>query len=346
MMMQQRPRPARPDDSPAAALYARYLAVGFNAGTVAAVYPYLLDTKTHTTSPLPFPTAGYQLPQASWTRGRTFAWADSHTLLFFYGGNTAAQGSAGPTYRYDVNTKKLALMPGVHHAAEGVVRCSTLFYLELTPTTDFLGERNGYNVYQGSALLHRYDLKTNSEIGQPITIGPTMKISLATPGGFPSDPVVPTWNVSSDGTLLAYPQEAIDVTAMLTQRYVIANADGTNARLFVPPTRSVPTNTWNMEISPNDQYVLIAADADNFSMNLDGSNYRAYGSYGATFISINGPAWLPDSSGFDTVNTHQQGQTFADPYLSRYLLSTPPGSDGYVPGTELVPEVGSLAGLS
>ncbi len=224
------------------------------------------------------------------------------------------------------------------------MRCSTLFYLELTPPTDFLGERNGYNVYQGSALLHRYDLKTNAEIGQPITIGPTMKISLAAPGGFPSDPEVPTWNVSLDGMLLVYAQEAIDVTALLTQRYVVANADGTNVRSFAPHTYT--QNTGQMEISPNDQYVLIEGDADIFSMNIDGSNYRAYGNYGATFISINGPAWLPDSSGFDAVNTHQQGQTFAVPYISRYLLSTPPGSDGYVPGTQLVPEVGSLAGLS
>ncbi len=321
---------------------AHYLAVGFSAYNLGTVYPYIIDTTTHATTPITFATgSGF----AAWSGGRSFAWADNQTLLLFSGGNTNDQGSAGPSYGYNVNTKQLTLLPGVH-AAEGVVRCSTLFYLELTPPTDFLGVRNNgsYNVYQGSALLHRYDLKTDKEIGQAIPIGPTMALSRQTTRVFVGDPSVPVWNISPDGTLLVYAQEAISVTVLETQQYMIADVDGANAKSFASP-RQGDLDTWQMEISPNDQYVLIEAGADIISMNIDGSNYRAYGNYGASFIIINAPVWLPDSSGFDVVNTHQQGQTFADPYVSRYLLNTPPGSDGYVPGTQVAPEVQILAGL-
>jgi len=57
------------------------------------------------------------------------------------------------------------------------------------------------------------------------------------------------------------------------------------------------------------------------------------------------PGWLPDSSGFDVVNTVPTQQDFSDPFISRYLLNTPPGADGFVPGTTLVPEAQSLAVL-
>jgi hypothetical protein len=322
---------------------AHYLAVGFSAYNLGTVYPYIIDTTTHTTTPITFDTGpGF----TAWSEGRSFAWADNHTLLLFGGGDTNDQGSAGPSYSYDVTTKQLTPLPGVHHAAEGMVRCSTLFYLELTPPTDFLGVRNNnsYNVYQGSALLHRYDLKTNQEIGQPVTIGPTMALQVLTTGNFFGVPAVPVWNISPDGTQLVYAQEAISVTALVTQQYMIADVDGANARSFASPLKSA-LDTYQMEISPNDQYVLIEAGADIISMNIDGSKYRSYGNYGASFLIVNGPVWLPDSSGFDVVNTHLQGQTTADPYVSRYLLSTPPGSDGYVPGTQVAPEAQILAGL-
>lgn len=332
---------------------AHYLAAGVTAyySESNLIYPYLIDTTTHATTPIPQPMGTDGLPLKSWPEGRYFAWADNHTLLLFYGSNTQAQGSAGPTYSYDVNTKALTQLPGVQNAAEGIVRCSTLFYLELTPATKEINQQNGYTYYEGTALLHRYDLNTHTDIGQPVNIGSTF----AQVPGPPDRPSVPSWDVSQDGKTLVYVQGAFWAgNEPITQQYLLENVDGSDARGI--PTNQIPNwtqyfQTFQMSLSPDGQFVAIEATSGNapiFTLNVDTGAYRAYGNpySGAGLTEWGGPQWFKDSSGFDVVNTQSTGQSVADPYISRYLLSTPPGADGYIPGTVIAPEAQALALLS
>jgi hypothetical protein len=321
---------------------ARYLVVGFEVIESPLLFPYLVDTVTHTTTPIPVPKDATNQPLHSWPGAWTFAWADTHTLLLFYGGNVLNQGSSGPTYSYDVTTKTLSQLPGITDAAEGVVRCSTLFYLSLTPLTTQVGEdpQDGYTYYSGTALLHRYDLKTQTELGQPVTLGAT----LAFTGPMTSNAGAPPWDVSAGGKLLVYEPTAVDKTDptrpfLTTQQLVAANVDGSNAR-----TLSTTEGGPYITISPDSRFVAFTPPHLIVTLSLKGDGYRTYGSNGAGDVGDGGPKWLPDSSGFDVVDNSPTNAMA--PVVSRYLLSTPPGTDGFVPGTVVAPEAEALAVLS
>lgn len=317
---------------------AHYLAVGVNAPYTPPVYTYVVDTTTHEVTPISIPNQDTGDPWPGWVGGRLFAWADTHTLLLFYGGNTAAQGSAGPTLSYDVLTKTLTPLPQIR-AVEGIVRCSTLFYLELT-----VSNNQSSNVV-GDALLHRYNLETHSEIGQPIHLSATYANPVNPASHLAPDTTVPLWDVSPDGTRLVYEQEeeATPDGYLTKQQFLVANSDGTNAMpLFTPPQRpDIPSSF--AKIAPNGQFVVISGLLIA-SISMSGGPVRLYGN--STAGNYGGyPTWLPDSSGFDVVNTVPTQQSFSLPFISRYLLNTSPGSNGYVPGTTQVPDAQTLAGL-
>ncbi len=308
---------------------ARYLAVAVNAPYEDPVYAYLVDTTTHATTAIPIPTQADGSPWPGWVGGRIFAWADPQTLLLFYGGNTLANGSAGPSYSYNVKTRALTPLPGVQ-AAEGVVRCSTLFYLELTAPKD------PSNTATGDALLHRYDLTTHRDIGQPVRLSATYQDL----GAVNASLIAPAWDVSPDGTRLVY-QQLESPGPYPKQEFFAANSDGTNAQVIYSP-KTTYLFTF-IKISPNGQFVIIGGLLIT-SVSITGGPVRMYGN--DTAGNYGGyPGWLPDSSGFDVVNTVPTQQDFSDPFISRYLLNTPPGADGFVPGTTLVPEAQSLAVL-
>jgi hypothetical protein len=279
---------------------------------------YLIDTRTHTTSMIAVPS---QI--AAWGSGRSLAWKDSHTLLLFSGSN----GSPGPTYSYDVLGKTLHVLPGVH-AAEGVVHCSTLFYLELTSAKQPSG--------QELALLHRYDLDTQREIGLPVRLGSIY----ASWVDFPIEPSTPPWDVSSDGTHLVY--QRIDGQA---NPFIVADADGSHARPLFSASVRADAQFAALLLSRDGQTVALIRAGTNgcVTSRLDGSQERTYGELPVDMYAL---AWLPDSSGFDAVTSVRTDMTWGDPFLGRFLLATPPGPDGLVRGITQFPEAQTVAILS
>src|SRR6185437_10994692 len=115
--------------------------------------------------------------EMEWARERSMAWADNNDLLIFsvmpapleIGGTSASKTT---TYRYTLTTQTLAPLPGVTTAIQGVVRCDTLFYLELSQMKQFQACTAGpgnttFYWFLGGAWLRRYSLTTQTQVGQP-----------------------------------------------------------------------------------------------------------------------------------------------------------------------------------
>src|SRR6185437_793191 len=133
-------------------------------------YPFVVDTSTHVATQVQLP-ANMQMAspiEMEWARERSMAWADNNDLLIFavmpapleIGGTSASNTT---TYRYNLTTQTLAPLPGVTTAIQGVVRCDTLFYLELAQMKQFQACVPGpgtttFSWYLGDARLRRYSL--------------------------------------------------------------------------------------------------------------------------------------------------------------------------------------------
>jgi hypothetical protein len=275
--------------------------------------PYIVDTSSHmvTKVPLVHPVTNAQADQPQ----RLFAWADSHTLIIF-------TGASSPVQAYDVTTNTLTTLSGTDGAIEGVVRCSTLFYMTYTgisvPGSPVVPE-----------LLHRYDLASHAPIGAPITIGTS-----GTWGGAEGQIFYGGWDVSADGTHIAYQSLATTETGGgtgMTQssHWYSANADGSSAVSILP------------SLTSNDPaYLAISPDGSQLAVtSADPAPNVASGpmSGGATrfFDSPNGfsrPAWRADSQAFfaSTLPYIDTSDTIAQYLLGAGTHAT--GSTAIAPG--------------
>jgi hypothetical protein len=117
--------------------------------------PYIVDSATHAVSrvmlPHPITVANTELPP------RLFAWADPHTLLIFANPPISNRDPPGVSYSYDLTTHTLTTLPGVSGAVEGVVRCSTLFYLTLGPFAAVL-PMDASDTSAAATYINRYTL--------------------------------------------------------------------------------------------------------------------------------------------------------------------------------------------
>lgn len=294
--------------------------------TIPFEYPYIVDTATHTATRVTLP--GIE-PAGS---RRLLAWADNATLLIFTGiepQHVEAGDATGLAYRYDLTSGTVSTLPGIVSPAEGVVRCSTLFWLDL-PALAVIGTTSfGTQVFRGQALLHRYNLATHTEIGSPISLGDTMSEE-----GSAAGPQVeaPGWDVSPDGTTLAYQQMTVAVpTGAISSHFFAAHADGSAAHPILNGGPGATSNSpSSVSISPNGAQVAVTAaepSPDVLSGAIAGGTLRAY-----TPDAPSEAAWLADSSGFDVVS-YLGGST---PALYRYLLSTPLNAAGQAPGAQRV----------
>ncbi len=289
-------------------------------------YPFLLDVQTQAVTRVALPSYP---TQAKAPTEMHLAWADAQTLLIF-GAAPAAPGTASPpglagsagttTYRYSLVSGKATALPGVTAAASGVVRGSVLFYLELTP----LGQMAGTpGFYKGAALLHRYDLTSQQEIGTPFALGDTLTSAGA------SSLLIPGWDASPDGSQVVYQQTSVTLAAgatrpTVTSHFWAAQADGSGATPVLAGVSSSGA-AW-LSISPNGAFVAatgLQPGPGTYADSLSGGDVHAF-----TPASASAPAWLADSSGFDASSNFSDG---AD--VLRYLLSTPgaPAS-----GTDLI----------
>jgi hypothetical protein len=298
-------------------------------------YPYIVDTATHTATRVTLPgnvPAGLR---------RLLAWTGDATLLIFTGiepQHVEAGAATGVAYQYDLATGTVSTLPGVVSPAEGVVRCSTLYWLEL-PALAVIGTTSfGTQVFRGHALLHRYNLTTHAEIGSPISLGDTMSEEGSAAG---QQVEAPGWDVSPDGTTLAYQQMTVAApSGAISSHFLAAHSDGSASH---PVLNGGPGATSSspsfVSVSPNGAQVAVTAaepTPDVLSGAVAGGTLRAY-----TPDASGEAAWLSDSSGFDAV-TYLGGST---PALYRYLLSTPLNGAGQAPGAAQVSGSSVVAAL-
>lgn len=297
---------------------ARHLAVIVQApGVGGAAYPYLVDTTTHAVTRVPLPS--YPRGASTWSARHLLAWADARTLLVFAG--ASIQGSGGTvSYRYDLTTEVATPLPGVTSAAEGLVRGSTLFYLELTPLARIASTSD----YKGSASLHRYDLMSQREGGTPLRLGETYTFDGAEGAVFGMG-----WDVSPDGSHLVYQQTIVANPArnplVFQSQFFAANADGSGASAILGGETAA--TGVNILISPNGRFVVVTGaepKPDIFSGSIRGG--RAY-YYTPDASGI--PTWLADNSGFEV----DQALDGAAERIVRYTLNT---SDVRGPGLDVL----------
>lgn len=304
---------------------AKHLAVVVTVfqGQSQVYYPYVVDTATHAVTRVTFPGITVLSAPGAWVPWRLLAWADTHTLLIFAAGSSGGSENS-VSYRYDLNSRAATPLPGVTSAAEGVVRCSTLFYLDLTPLT----QQNGAGALQGIASLHRYDLGSQTEPGSPIRLGDTFSGA-----GAEGNVDFPGWDASPDGSHIAFEQTHLSGNSLSAQ-LVAAKGDGSGA---IPILSGItPQPDALIAISPNGMLVA-ATNAGSMptvvSGALSGGPAHAY-----TPDSDAPPAWLADSSGFEASVIGEGGSS-----VERYPLNT---SDGTMPGSVVVPDASNPAILA
>ena len=213
-------------------------------------YPYIVDTTTHVVTRVTLPQATSLSAPNEWNPWRLLAWADNSTLLIFAAGSSGGSEKT-VSYRYDLNSGTVSPLLGVTSAAEGVVHSSLLFYLDLTPVTQ-LGSNSAWS--KGSALLHRYDLNNNTEIGAPVRLGDTWSGA-----GYEGGIDFPGWDVSPDGAQIAYQQTSASLDnnqqLVTTSNFLASNADGSNAVQIL--TGAIATSPAFLAISPDGRLVAV-----------------------------------------------------------------------------------------
>lgn len=278
---------------------ARHLAVAIlqDAPNFTEYDPYVVDTSTHAVTRVPLPSQ-ISGPSEDIPR-RLFAWADTHTLIIF----------ANTTYSYDVTTNAVTSLPGITNAWEGVVRCSTLFYLSFGAFTPLVPSGDPNHNTVAPTLITRYDLGSHAAVGSAVTIG-----QASTFGGAEGKVDYGGWDATPDGGRIAYQHEALTFSggqAHTSSHWFAANADGSGAVAILPSATA--SNGARMSISPDGTQVAVtdANPAPNvLSGPLSGGPTHFYDSPdGATQ-----PAWRSDGSAFLSGTPELAGTNTATAY--------------------------------
>ncbi len=279
-------------------------------------YPYVVDTSTHAVTRVTLPNTALLSGPNEWNPWRLLAWADNQTLLIFAAGSSGGSENK-VSYSYDLSSGTVSPLPGVTSAAEGVVRSSTLFYLDLTPPTQM--SSTNLNM-KGAALLHRYNLSRHTEVGAPIRLSETFSAR-----GSEGNIIVPGWDASPDGTRITYEQltvtQSADGSLMETAPFFAANADGgaaTSILTGATPQQGIFPSAL-LAISPNGLLVAVThADAmpDVLSGNISGGPAHFY-----TPSVAGPPTWLANNCNFEADMGASPGSG-----IERFALNTGTGA--------------------
>ncbi len=319
---------------------ARHLAVGValpNPDEAPDVYPFVVDTTTHAVTQVSVPgdlmNSGY----------RSLAWANNSTLLILTGDTPGNSHTPGTTpsaiYRYDIVAHTTTTLPGITHTTtDGVVRCNTLFYMEVTPMTSLGTDSFGSMEFKGSALLHRYNLTTHTEIGSAITIGDTHDGE----GSF-GFYFAPGWDAGPLGDHIAYQKSTASLSSPghpgVQSQFFAANADGSGAtQIFGGPNGVATGSRVQLAISPSG--LLVALTEAYPTPNIASDSMAAGSIKYYTPDGFGRPAWLADNSGFDAWVESGSSRN-----VERFLLSTPLDASGRAPGSSLVANASGVASL-
>jgi hypothetical protein len=289
------------------------------------IYPYVVDTATHAVTRVILPA----YPHTPDEEPRLLAWADSHTLIVFQGISNRG-GASTATYAYDITTHTATLLPDVTNGVEGVVRCSTLYWMD-TGASTMLSPADPNHTSTAPERIHRYNLASHTEIGSPITIGVAV-----TAAGSEGQVDFAGWDVSRDNTKLVYQQLSVTSpggTVQASSQFFAANADGTGfAPILTGPPPVTSMTGAHLAIAPDGTKVAVT-NAQGTPTVGTGPITGTGGTLFYTPDAVGLPAWLPDSSGF--LSTKVDQTPASDIY--QYLLATPPVG-GRIPGTEVHPQ--------
>jgi hypothetical protein len=177
-------------------------------------------------------------------------------------------------------------------------------------------------------LLHRYDLSAQKEAGPPLTLGDT-----STFDGAEGDVSLMGWDVSRDGTKLAYQQTSVSAAAIgpvaITSTFFAANVDGSRATLILDgATANSPVH---LSISPNGQLVAVT-NAEPSPTVLSGSISGGPAHYYQP-DALGPPVWLANSSAFEADNPLTTNSNSIDLYPLNTSGGRAPGSVAHANAT-------------
>lgn len=271
--------------------------------------PYIVDLSTHAVTrvmiPSPIKVASGMFPPP-----RIFAWANTHTLVLFTGQQAET---------YDISTKALTPLPGTAGAFEGVVRCSTLFYL----TFPNLNAQTHPIVPE---YVNQYSLTTHAAVNAPLDIG-----SAGTWGGAEGEILYGGWDASPDGSKVVFQglgltgnAQGVNVTG--SHWSVVASTGGPASGILPGATANTSAE---MTISPDGTQVAVAnanPSPNVVSGPLSGGPARFYDSPAAYTY----PAWRADSQAFFSgIGNDYTGPSF----VGRYTLGAAAHATGTTPYT-------------
>jgi hypothetical protein len=310
-------------------------------------YPFVVDTSTHVATQVQLP-ANMQMAspiEMEWARERSITWADNNDLLIFavmpapleIGGTSASKTT---TYRYNLTAQTLAPLPGVTTAIQGVVRCDTLFYLELSqmkqfqPCTAGPGNTTFY-WFLGGASLKRYSLTTQTLLGQPYSLGETASC----PDFYHGEVDAMGWDVTADGKKLAYQRTVVAGGQLNNPPGYPAVKTTSEFQVVATNNPGTPTQILAGAVSNANAYLAIAPDQKQVAVVASNSLLIGIPSTPDPLIFtgfLNGgaatkhdpsagglPAWYADSTGFDTSALWSETPGVDFPVLQQWQVAAP-----------------------
>lgn len=273
----------------------------------------IVDTSSGHFSTVPLPADTTVLPQV-----RSYGWIDNNTVV------ALPYNATSSAYVYTVGSATATRLDGLLSPLEGVVRGSTLFYLE---------ERSSAGSIQ--LLLHRYDLAARRVVPGSVDLG-----GYRTCSECPSMVISPGWDVSPDGSHIAYQFTTLQSSSGSdTSQILYARADGSGASQIA---RYLATNNMvHIRFAPDGARVAITAAYPSPAVitacvNSPGTkDDPCFVSYTPDANSL--AAWAPDGRSFVAAT---QDASYGQPsvqsgHLVRYILGTGTGhsiiTGGYAP---------------
>ncbi len=310
-------------------------------------YPFVVDTSTHVATQVQLP-ANMQMAspiEMEWARERSMAWSDNNDLLIFavmpapleIGGTSASNTT---TYRYSLTTQTLTPLPGVTTAIQGVVRCDTLFYLELAQMKQFQACAPGpgntiFYWYLGSASLKRYSMAAQASLGQPYDLGETASC----PDFYHGEVGAMGWDVTANGKTLAYQRTLVAGGPLNNPPGYPAVKTTSEFHVVTINNPGTPTPILAGAVSNANAYLAIAPDQKQVAVVASNSLligipstpdplvFTGFLSGGAATKhdpSAGGlPAWYADSTGFDTSALWSETPGVDFPELQQWQVAAP-----------------------
>jgi hypothetical protein len=265
----------------------------------------VVDTASGRSSVVPLPGGATVLPQV-----RSYGWADDHTVFAFFQDTYTAV----VTFLYTLGAGQAEMLTGLQSPLEGVVRGSTLFYLQTT---------SGEGGIQ--SILRRYDLARRAPIGGGIDLGAYASCSEC-PGLITS----PGWDVSADGGHVVFQRTTPRATGgIATSQVIYEAADGGDE---VHIAQYLATSSMaHLRLSPDGTRVAITAAYPSpavITACVDSPGTRAdpcFATYSPDAASY--AAWSADGRSFlaATVDASYGQPTSQAGGLVRYTLGTAAG---------------------